>query len=106
MLCMYPPGVGRHALRLRSRPIWDRRASGGQVTGNPVFQELRYATAPITALCDNRSHLKIWELGAMLPAVIGARFASVLLKSSPQLSVLKTHQQAKLLLRSLINLER
>jgi hypothetical protein len=35
--------------------------------------------APITALCDNRSHLKAWELGAMLPAITAARFAAVLL---------------------------
>jgi hypothetical protein len=34
---------------------------------------------PITSLCDNRSHLKMWELGAMLPAITAARFAAVLL---------------------------
>ena len=30
-------------------------------------------------LCDSRSPLKIWELGAMLPAMIAVRFTAVLL---------------------------
>src|ERR1700726_253789 len=37
------------------------------------------ASCAHTALCDNRCHLKIWELGAMLPAIVAVRFAAVLL---------------------------
>jgi hypothetical protein len=69
-----------------------RGLSTDEVTGTPFFRNfvmracfLTVSLVPyrrpalITPLCENRSRVKIWELGAMLPAITAARFAGVVL---------------------------